>query len=82
MKIGAKIYYDLESGEVLVNTGERSGDVIETTREQDFRIYMELANINPKLVGMIQLNYGAYSKEQKELNQIKKVDLETLEPLF
>lgn len=82
MKIGAKIYYELESGKVILNTGERSGDVLETTSQQDFEIFPELSSKNPDSLGYIQLEYGAFTMNQEKLHQIKGIDLVTLEPLF
>lgn len=82
MKIGAKIYYDKNTGNVIVNTGERSGVVVETTVEQDFEIYRDLAQRFPESVGMIQLGYGEYDSDVSAGGVISKVDLITLKPLF
>lgn len=60
MQIGAKIYWDKLTGNVILNTGERSGDVIETTREQDFATYVVLSERVPESVGLIQLEYGQH----------------------
>lgn len=82
MEIGAKIYYDKETGNVILNTGERSGSVVETTWEQDFSAYAVLNERVPSTVGMIQLEYGAYAADRAEGGIITSVNLETLEPLF
>jgi predicted glutamine amidotransferase len=58
MQIGRKIYYDKATGNVYVDTGERSGDVIETTTEQDFATYTSLQGIDLQTVGCVQLDYG------------------------
>lgn len=42
MQIGRKIYYDNATGNVLVDTGEHSGDV-ETTQALDLTVYKALA---------------------------------------
>lgn len=55
MKIGAKIYYDKENGNVLQEVGERSDNVVETTTEQDYSTYAALAEWLPDSVGMLQL---------------------------
>ncbi|WP_339299729.1 hypothetical protein MKY92_06235 [Paenibacillus sp. FSL R5-0623] len=81
-KIGMKVYYDLQSGNVIVNTPEISGVVVETTREQDFKLYKALDDKVPDSVGMIQLEHGAYMLDRAEGGMIARVDLETLEPLF
>ncbi len=82
MNIGAKIYYEKETGNVLVNTGERSGNVVETSVEQDFVVYAELAKRVRETVGMIQLEYGEYAPDISSGGVITKVDLNTLKPLF
>ncbi|MFD2171435.1 hypothetical protein [Tumebacillus lipolyticus] len=61
MQIGRKIYYDKAIGNVLVDTGERSGNVVETTIEQDFAAYFALAERVPETVGMLQLQYGEHA---------------------
>ncbi|WP_193723765.1 hypothetical protein [Paenibacillus sp. P13VS] len=82
MHIGMKIYYDLHTGNVILNTGERSGDVVQTTREQDFEVYSSLAERIPETVGMLELDYGAYAADRAEGGMITRIDLETMEPLF
>lgn len=82
MKIGSKIYYDSGTGNVIQTIGERSGDVIETTREQDFAAYTTLAERLPDSVGLIELEYGDYAVDYAEGGVITRVDLETLTPLF
>ena len=61
MEIGRKIYYELSTGNVLQDCGERSGSVIETTQEQDFASYVSLSQRVPSTVGVIQLTYGQYA---------------------
>jgi hypothetical protein len=58
VKLGRKIYYDKYSGNVLVDTGEMSGDVRETTTEEDFAIYTALSGRNPATVGCLRIPYG------------------------
>ncbi|WP_339267877.1 hypothetical protein MKY48_28160 [Paenibacillus sp. FSL W8-0187] len=82
MNIGSKIYFDKSTGDVILNTGERTGWVVETTREQDFKAYTSLSKRVPETVGMIQLEYGAYTEDYAAGGRITRVDLETLKPLF
>lgn len=63
MEIGRKIYYEKSTGNVLVDTGERSGDVKETTQEEDFATYTVLAERVSDSVGCLQLEYGQYALE-------------------
>jgi hypothetical protein len=66
MKIGKRVYYDKVTGNVLVDTGECFGDVVETTQEQDFIVYHMLAERVPETVGMLQLEYGQYAQDFAE----------------
>ncbi|REK68009.1 MAG: hypothetical protein C6P35_03300 [Cohnella sp.] len=63
MDIGRRIYYDRTTGNIILDTGERSGDVVETTVEQDFAAYKSLAERVPETVGMLQLEYGQYAQD-------------------
>ena len=66
--IGRKLYYNKFTGEVLVDTGERSGAVRETTTEEDLRTYKVLSERNPETIGMIQLEYGQYRQDFLKCN--------------
>lgn len=68
MQLGRTIYYDKATGNVIVDTGEREGSVVETTFEQDFEAYAALAERVPATVGHIQLNFGQYSQDFMECN--------------
>lgn len=63
MQIGRKIYYDLATGSVIQDTGERSGNVVETTIEQDFAAYAALAERVPETVGVLELEYGERAQD-------------------
>lgn len=58
MEIGRKLYFDRTNGNVLLDTGERSSDVVETTIEQDFKSFIELSARVPSTVGVIHVPYG------------------------
>lgn len=65
MQIGRKIYYELATGNVILDTGERQGPdgcVVETTEDQDFQLYSALTPYNKSAVGVMQLNYGDYAQ--------------------
>jgi len=66
LQIGRRIYYDIATGNVIVDTGERLGNVVETTVEQDFAAYAALAERVPETVGHIQLDYGQFSQDFAE----------------
>lgn len=80
--IGRRLYYLKTTGEVIQDTGERTGWVVETTVEQDFATYLALQERVPDKVGMIQLEYGAYGADRAEGGIITRIDLDKLEPLF
>ncbi|NMI04464.1 hypothetical protein HF638_10780 [Paenibacillus sp. SZ31] len=82
MQIGAKIYYDTFTGNVIVNIGERSGNVVETTTEQDFVVYTELADRVPDTIDTIQLEFNQFKLDYEAGGVITRIDLETKEPLF
>jgi len=63
MEIGRRIYFDIVTGEKLVDTGERSGDVIETTIEHDIAVYRALSERNRESFDYIQLEYGQYAED-------------------
>lgn len=81
MEIGMKIYYDKETGNVILNTGEATGNVVETTVEQDFKSYIVLAERVPETVGVIQLEYGQLFDDFRN-GSLVRVDPETKELLF
>ncbi|MCY9758985.1 hypothetical protein [Paenibacillus alvei] len=63
MEIGRRIYFDIVTGEKLVNTGERELNVFETTIEHDVAVYKELSERNRESFDYIQLEYGQYAKD-------------------
>ncbi|GBF75757.1 hypothetical protein PA598K_04188 [Paenibacillus sp. 598K] len=63
MEIGRRIYYDPSTGDVIVDTGERAGAVVETTIAQDFAVYSALARWEPENVGVLELDYGQHAEE-------------------
>jgi hypothetical protein len=81
MNIPRKIYYELANGNVIVDTGERSGDVVETTTEQDFASYAALAARIPEAVGFLQLEYGQYAEDFATCNGYR-IDPDTEKVLF
>jgi hypothetical protein len=77
-KIGRKIYYDKATGNVIVDTGEMMGAVVETTIDQDFETYQALKERVRDTVGVIQLEFGQYAADFAECNGYR-VNPETLE---
>lgn len=70
-QIGRKIFYDVSTGDVLVNTGEKVGNVIETTLEQDIQSYSILTERTRHSFDVLDLPFGAYSQDFAECNDIR-----------
>lgn len=70
-RIGKRIYYDKETGNVLVNTGERQGFVRETTIEQDIKSYTSLSERNRDTFDYIELEHGQYRQDFAESNDYR-----------
>jgi len=80
--IGRKIYYEKDTGNVILVTLEKHHEnAVNTTKEQDFQMYDVLAARNPDTIGLIQLEYGQYQAEFQSARSVK-VDPETKEILF
>jgi hypothetical protein len=62
VNIGRKIYYELTTGNVILDTGERQGDVVETTEDQDWQMYAALQPYQRSAVGVLQLEFGQYAE--------------------
>lgn len=61
VQIGRKIYYELNTGNVIWDMGERQGDVVATTQAQDFQNIAALQAYQQSAVGAIQLNFGDFA---------------------
>lgn len=81
MQIGRKLYYEKTTGNLIVDTGERFGSVVETTIEQDFQLYIALQNKLPEAVGIVHLEYGQFSEQFLSCYGFK-INLETEEIIF
>jgi hypothetical protein len=80
MQIGRKVYYELQTGDVVLITPEKFSGT-PTTKEQDFAMYEALSIRNPETVGAIQLEYGQHSSDFQTCNSVR-VDLDTGGLLF
>lgn len=80
MKIGRRIYHEVETGNVIVDTGERQGSVVPTTIEQDWQTYQALYERVRSSVDVIELPYGAFAQDFAESNGYRvNVETKTLE---
>ncbi len=70
-EIGRRIYYDKITWEILIDTGERAGDVVETTPEQDFASYPQLQGRGLADTGYIELAYGERREEFMNMGSLE-----------
>ncbi|QOY37986.1 hypothetical protein AWH56_010705 [Anaerobacillus isosaccharinicus] len=80
-QVGRKIYYEKETGNVILDTGERMGSAIPTTVEQDFNTFVEIKNRVPETIDVIELPYGMYADDFRISNGYR-VNVETKEIEF
>jgi isopropylmalate/homocitrate/citramalate synthase len=66
VKVGRRIYYDLITGNIIIDTGERQGFVVPTTIEQDIQIFKALSDRNSETFDVIELGYGAFRSEFRQ----------------
>ena len=63
MKIGRRIFFDNRNGDILLDTGERSGDVTPMSAEMEINTYRKLTNRNRDTFDYIELEYGQYRED-------------------
>lgn len=63
MQIGRKLYYDKLTGNIIVDTGEMSGDVRAYTISQDITNYKVLSQRERSTFDVLELDYGQYAEE-------------------
>lgn len=68
MDIGRRVYYDKATGNILLDTGEKSGDVVNTTIEQDFNAYNVLLTRNLSTVDVVELAYGQFAEDFRQMS--------------
>lgn len=79
MEIGRRLYYVLRTGEVVLDTGERRGDVIATTVDDDFKIYTALSRFNRDTLGVMELDFG-HLKEDFQKSSGIRIDVTGTKP--
>ena len=80
-QIGTKVYYCLLTGNAIKIIGDMQGYVKETTFDEDYEIYSELKEREKSSIGLLQFEYGEYSKLSQGATGVM-VDLETKELIF
>lgn len=82
MDIGKRVYFDIKTGEVILNTGERSGWVVQTTIEDDIRAFKVLSERNRDTFDFLEFEYGAHREQESIGGYIVSVELETKSLIF
>lgn len=86
MQIGRKIFYEISTGNIIVDTGERQGSVVSTTIDYDIETFKGLSERNRDTFDVLELPFGAYSQDFAECNgyrvnpQTKKLEFSYPDP--
>jgi hypothetical protein len=67
-QIGRKIFYDVTTGNVLVDTGEMQGYVVDSTIEQTIAAYKILTSYNRSQFDILELSYGQFAHDFASCN--------------
>lgn len=72
-QIGSKIYYLISNGNVILNTGDMMGCVVETSFDEDYDNYILLKDYAKDSIGCLKLEYGELGKllEEHKANSFK-----------
>lgn len=72
-QIGSKIYYLISNGNVILNTGDMIGCVVETSFDEDYNNYTDLSKYAKDSIGCLKLEYGELGKllEEHKANSFK-----------
>lgn len=84
MDIGKRVYFDIKTGEVILNTGERSGDVIPLTPAQEIKTYQALRERVPGTFSYVEFEYGVHREQESLGGYISKIDITSVgnKPIF
>ncbi|MGG7060261.1 hypothetical protein ACQPUZ_18655, partial [Clostridium tertium] len=81
IKIGTKVYYCTNTGNVIKTIGDMVGFVKKTSFDEDYEMYPELNERNKESIGLLTFNYGEYSNLSNGSTGVR-VNLETKELEF
>lgn len=73
LKLGTKIYYLISNGNVILDTGDMMGCVVETSFDEDYNNYTDLSKYTKDSIGCLKLEYGELGKllEEHKANSFK-----------
>ena len=66
LKLGTKIYYLISNGNVILDTGDMMGCVVETSFDEDYNNYTDLSKYAKESIGCLKLEYGELGKLLEE----------------
>lgn len=81
MNVGRTIFYDIDTGEILVDTFEKTGNASYKEPEYYIPKYWRLSERNKGTFDYIELPYGAYAQDFRE-GRLIKIDPESQELIF
>ena len=72
-EIGTKIYYLKSNGNIIIETGDMMGCVVETSFDEDYNNYTDLSKYAKDSIGCLKLEYGELGKllEEHKANSFK-----------
>ena len=66
LQIGRTIFFDMVTGEVIIDTGEWSGAFYKKSVEEQVKTYQTLSDRNRETFDCIELEYGQYIQDFTE----------------
>ena len=72
-KIGTKIYYLKSNGNIIIESGDMMGCVVETSFDEDYNNYTDFSKYAKDSIGCLKLEYGELGKllEEYKANSFK-----------
>ena len=61
-EIGTKIYYLKSNGNIIIETGDMMGCVVDTSFNEDYSNYTDLSKYAKESIGCLKLEYGELGK--------------------
>lgn len=80
--VGKRIYYDVETGDVILEKSESYGTVAQTTVEMDVSRYKVLSERLRETFDFIELEYGQYMQDFIESRGKYRIDVATKKLVF
>lgn len=81
MVLGRRIYYFKSSGEVILDSGEKIGNIKYISPEEEVKIFKVFDGINANSYDYLELDFGQHSKEFLEASSYS-VDTKNKKILF